>query len=104
MNKLGDMVTIGEVMIRLAPAPGVMLQDARELEVDVGGAECNVAVALTGLGRRCAWISELADNELGRLVYRRVRQTGVDVSRVMWSREARAALPRERRIPIHEAR
>jgi 2-dehydro-3-deoxygluconokinase len=86
----GDLVTFGEVMIRLSPILGVRLEDARQLDVEVGGAECNVAVAMTGLGRRCAWISKLADNELGRLVLRRVRQTGVDTSRLSWARGARA--------------
>lgn len=90
MKDKGDLVTFGEVMVRLAPVQGVRLEDARELEVEIGGAECNVAVALTGLGRKCAWISKLADNELGRLVLRRVRQTGVDTSRVSWARDARA--------------
>jgi len=88
--KTGDVVTIGEVMVRLAPDPGVRLEDARSFNVQVGGAECNVAVGLAGLGRKCAWISKLADNELGRLVLRRVRACGVDVSRVVWSKGSRA--------------
>jgi 2-dehydro-3-deoxygluconokinase len=92
MKDKGDLVTFGEVMVRLAPAQGVRLEDARELEVEIGGAECNVAVALTGLGRKCAWISKLADNELGRLVLKRVRQTGVDTSRVSWAKDARAGM------------
>ena len=86
----GDVVAIGEVMIRLAPDPGVRLEDAGRLNVEMGGTECNVMVGLSSLGRRCAWISKLADNELGRMVYRRVRETGVDVSRVVWARGARA--------------
>jgi 2-dehydro-3-deoxygluconokinase len=90
MSDQGDLVTFGEVMVRLAPPLGVRLEDARQLEVEVGGAECNVAVAMAGLGRKCAWISKLADNELGRLVLRRVRQTGVDTSRVSWAKGARA--------------
>lgn len=84
-----DVISIGEVMIRLAPYPGVRLEDARSFNVEVGGAECNVMVCLSSLGRRCAWISKLADNELGRLVLRRVRQTGVDVSRIVWEEGAR---------------
>ena len=86
----GDVVAIGEVMIRLAPDPGVRLENAGRLNVEMGGTECNVMVGLSSLGRRCAWISKLADNELGRMVYRRVRETGVDVSRVVWARGARS--------------
>lgn len=85
----GDVVSIGEVMIRLAPEQGVRLENARSLNVELGGTECNVVVGLSGLGRRCAWISKLADNELGRMVHRRIMETGVDVSRVTWA-EARA--------------
>ncbi len=90
MKAKGDVVTIGEVMIRLAPSPGIRLEDARSFDVEVGGAECNVAVALSSLGRRCAWVSKLANNELGRLIYRRVIQTGVDLSGVVWTEGARA--------------
>jgi 2-dehydro-3-deoxygluconokinase len=86
----GDMATIGEVMIRLAPDPGIRLENTRNLNVELGGTECNVAVALCGLGRRCAWISKLADSDLGRMVYRKIRETGVDVSGVRWARGARA--------------
>ncbi len=88
-TKVGDVVTIGEAMVRLAPEAGVRLEDARTLNVQVGGAECNVAVGLAALGRKCAWISKLPENELGRLVLRRVRSCGVDVSRVVWTKGAR---------------
>jgi 2-dehydro-3-deoxygluconokinase len=86
----GDMATIGEVMIRLAPDPGIRLENTRRLNVELGGTECNVAVALNGLGRRCAWISKLTDSELGRMVYRKIRETGVDISGVRWAKGARA--------------
>jgi 2-dehydro-3-deoxygluconokinase len=84
------MATIGEVMVRLAPDPGIRLENTRRLNVELGGTECNVAVALSGLGRCCAWISKLADNELGRMVHRKVREAGVDISGVRWAKGARA--------------
>lgn len=89
-GELGDVVALGEVMVRLATDPGIRLEDARTLRVRVGGSECNVAVGLSALGRRCGWISKLADNALGRMTLRRIRETGVDVSRVVWARSARA--------------
>jgi 2-dehydro-3-deoxygluconokinase len=88
----GDVVGIGEVMVRLAAGPGTRLESARTLDVQVGGTECNVMVDLTALGRRCAWVSKLADNELGRLAYHRIAETGVDLSRVVWSKKDRAGV------------
>lgn len=84
-----DVVTIGEAMLRLSAPPGVSLENAAHLLVHVGGAESNVAVALSRLGTSTGWISRLTDNPLGRRIYNEVRAQGVDVSRVIWGRTER---------------
>ena len=54
-----DLVTLGEVMLRLAvPSPG-RIETARQLDVQIGGAEANVAAACARLGLRTAWMSAL---------------------------------------------
>src|SRR5215212_5806781 len=72
-----DLIAFGEVMVRLAPPHFQRLEQARSLDVEIGGAELNTAVGVTRLGRTAAWVSVLPDNPLGRLVANRVREAGV---------------------------
>jgi 2-dehydro-3-deoxygluconokinase len=84
-----DCVTIGETMLRFDVDPATPLEDVRDLRVFVAGAESNVAVTLSRLGRRAAWISRLPDDPLGRRVDRDLRAHGVDTSRVTWEKDGR---------------
>jgi 2-dehydro-3-deoxygluconokinase len=72
-----DVITFGEAMIRLAPPHFRRLEQAYSLDLEIGGAELNTAVALTRLGRSAAWVSRLASNPLGRLIANRANETGV---------------------------
>jgi 2-dehydro-3-deoxygluconokinase len=80
-----DLVTFGETMVRLTAADGMRLEEAQRLDVTIGGAESNVAVALARLGRRVAWLSALADNPIGRRVAGELRRHGVDTAHVVWT-------------------
>jgi 2-dehydro-3-deoxygluconokinase len=77
-----EVVTLGEAMLRLSPPDLGRLAQADRLDLRVGGAEANVAVALARLGRRVAWISAVPDNPLGRRVTDAVAAAGVDVTGV----------------------
>jgi 2-dehydro-3-deoxygluconokinase len=77
-----DITSLGETMLRLSVPLGQRLDDARRLDVQVGGAESNVCLALARLGRRCGWLGRLPDHRLGDLVVRALRADGVDVSAV----------------------
>ena len=101
-----DLVTLGEVLLRLAvPAPA-RFETARALDVQVGGAEANVAAAAARLGLRTAWISALPDNPWGDRVERELRGHGVDCDGVRRIEGARlgvyfleyAAAPRPIRV------
>ncbi|HEX9533651.1 MAG TPA: sugar kinase [bacterium] len=81
-----DVVTIGETMLRMSAPVGVPLEDASQLSVHAGGAESNVAIALSRLRTSAGWISRLTDNPIGRRIFNEVRGQGVDVSRVLWTR------------------
>lgn len=72
-----DVITFGEAMVRLAPPHFQRLEQARSLDVEIGGAELNTAAGLARLGRSVAWVSRLPDNPLGKLVANRVREIGV---------------------------
>ena len=80
-----DVVTFGEAMIRLVPPNFQRLEQTSTLDVQVGGGELNVAVGVSRLGLKSAWVSRLPKNALGRLMLNRVRQAGVDASHIVWS-------------------
>lgn len=84
-----DLITLGESMWRLAPPGFQRLDTAHSLDVQVGGAESNVAIALARLGKHVAWWSRLPDNALGQHVAQTLTTFGVDVSGVFWEQGAR---------------
>ena len=87
-----DVITFGEAMVRLSPPSFRRLEQARSLDVQVGGAELNTAVALARLGRSSAWVSRLTDNPLGRLIANHGREAGVHTDHVVWTKEDRVGL------------
>jgi 2-dehydro-3-deoxygluconokinase len=87
-----DVITFGEAMIRLSPPNFRRLEQARGLDVQVGGAELNTAVALARLGRSTAWVSRLTDNPLGRLIANHAREAGVATDHVVWTKDDRVGL------------
>ncbi|HLW64248.1 MAG TPA: sugar kinase [Gemmataceae bacterium] len=87
-----DIITFGEAMIRLSPPNFRRLEQAQTLDVQVGGAELNTAVALARLGRKTSWVSRLTDNPLGRLIANRAREAGVDTGHVLFTKEDRVGV------------
>ena len=67
----------GEVLLRLtAPRCGALLQEP-SLEVNVGGAEANVAVSLRHFGHPSSLVTILPDNALGHAALGEIRRHGV---------------------------
>lgn len=79
-----DVITLGESMWRLSPPGFQRLETTQRLDINVAGAESNVAAALARLGKRVAWWSRLPDNPPGHHVANTLRMLGVDVSGVAW--------------------
>jgi 2-dehydro-3-deoxygluconokinase len=77
-----DLVAIGEVMLRLSIPPPARFETARQLDVQIGGAEANVAAACARLGLRAAWLSALPANPWGARVRRELAGHGVDCAYV----------------------
>lgn len=77
-----SVVTAGETMVLVTPAQPGRLRHVTSVELRIGGAESNVAIALARLEEQVGWISWLSNDELGELVLARVRAEGVDTSRV----------------------
>ncbi|MCS7046158.1 MAG: sugar kinase [Gemmataceae bacterium] len=79
-------------MIRLSPPNFRRLEQARSLDVQVGGAELNTAVGLARLGRSSAWVSRLTNNPLGRLIANHAREAGVSTEHMIWTSDDRVGL------------
>ena len=73
-----DLVTLGEALLRLSVPPPGRFETTRQLDVQIGGAEANVAAACARLGVRTAWISALPDNVWGDRVRRELHGHNVD--------------------------
>lgn len=79
-----DLVSLGEVMLRLDPGEG-RIATTRHFQVWEGGGEYNVARALKRcFGLDTAIVTALADNPVGRLVQDLIHQGGVDPSHLRW--------------------
>lgn len=84
-----DLVTLGEVLLRLSIPSPARFETARQLDVQIGGAEANVAAACARLGARTAWISALPANAWGDRVVHELRGHGVDCTFVRRTPDAR---------------
>ena len=79
-----DILSLGEVMLRLDPGSG-RVRTARSFDVYEGGGEYNVARGLSRcFGQRASLVTALVDNEVGRLLEQLILAGGVDMSHVQW--------------------
>ena len=79
-----DLLSLGEVMLRLDPGEG-RITTTRHFQAWEGGGEYNVARGLRRcFGLRTAVATVLADNPIGRLVEDLILQGGVDTSLLKW--------------------
>ena len=85
-----DLVSLGEVMLRLDPGD-VRVATTRQFNVWEGGGEYNVARGLRRcFGLKTAIVTALADNPVGRLLEDLMLQGGVDQSHLIWAKSDRA--------------
>ena len=79
-----DIVSLGEVMLRLDPGDG-RVHTTRNFQVWEGGGEYNVARGLKRcFGLEATVVTAFADNAVGRLVQDLIYQGGVDQSHIKW--------------------
>jgi 2-dehydro-3-deoxygluconokinase len=78
VSPAGPVVCFGEMLLRLSPPCGTPLVQSNGLELNVGGAEANVAAALASLGGSARMVTVLPDNALGHRALAALRGAGVD--------------------------
>ncbi|WAM31344.1 sugar kinase [Caldicellulosiruptor naganoensis] len=78
-----DVVAFGEIMLRLSP-PGYQRRiQASSFDINFGGAEANVVVALSNLGAKTAYVTLFPPNPLGDATVNYLRKFGVDTSAIV---------------------
>lgn len=77
-----DVVTVGESMVLFTPESAGSFCYAGKFDKTIGGAESNVAIALSRLGHKAGWISRLGNDEFGLYIRNFIRGEGVDTSKV----------------------
>ncbi|WP_305767985.1 sugar kinase [Candidatus Epulonipiscium viviparus] len=107
MNKF-DLLSLGEIMLRLSPPMNERLTRGNSLEKNVGGAELNVLSGVAQLGLRTGVISKVPANDIGEYAKNGIRFVGVSDDYLLFdtSKDARlgiyfyenGAYPRKPRI------
>ncbi len=87
-----DLLSLGEVMLRLSPPRYERLRRPTSLDLHVAGSQLNVAACLAGLGLSTAFVTNLPENDLGRFVLETCRGYGVDMHHVRMIPESRIGL------------
>lgn len=77
MKREFDLLSLGEIMLRLSPPDNERITRGDAFSKQAGGAELNSATGAAMLGLRCGIISKLPDNDLGVYIKNRIRLCGV---------------------------
>ncbi len=87
-----DVVTFGEVMLRLSPPDFKRFEQTESFNANAGGAEMNVSVACARLGLNSAYVTKLGDNSIGHFIRNKAREHGVDTSHILWDASNRCGI------------
>lgn len=92
MKKEFDLLSLGEVMLRLSPPDNERMTRGGSFGKQVGGAELNAITGAAMLGLRCGIISKLPANDLGTFVKNTIRQGGVSDDYLVYDQDKDARL------------
>lgn len=77
---MSDLVAVGESTALFSTPHVGRMRDARTLDVSIAGAESNVCIGFSRLGRSSSWMGRIGNDEFGQLILKVLRGEGVDVS------------------------
>lgn len=77
---MSDLVAIGEATALFSNPLVGRLRDARSMDVSMAGAEANVSIGFSRLGRSSSWIGRVGNDEFGHMILKTLRAEGVDVA------------------------
>ena len=73
-------VTLGEIMLRLSTPDHKRIHQSESFDVNYGGGEANVAIAVCNYGLQGVFVSKLPENHLGQSAINHLRKFGVDTN------------------------
>jgi len=77
-----DFLIVGRAGIDFFTDPGVRLEDAERVSVDLGGSAANIGAGICKLGGRAALVTCVSDDSIGSYCLGRLAHYGVDASHV----------------------
>lgn len=80
---MSEVVTFGELMLRLAPENYLRFVQSERYQATFGGAEANVAVSLANYGVDAAFVTKLPLHEIGQAAVNSLRKFGVDTGKIV---------------------
>lgn len=92
MKKQFDLLSLGEVLLRLSPPNNERIVRGDIFEKQVGGAELNVVSGVSLLGLRTGMISKLPANAVGTFAKNKIRYSGVSDDYLVYDHEKDARL------------
>ena len=84
---MAKVVTFGEVMLRLSTPGYLRFAQARQLDVNFGGGEANVAVSLANYGVDAHFVTRLPKNDIAAMCAAELRSFGVNLDAVLYGGE-----------------
>jgi fructokinase len=88
-----DVACIGELLIDFTSLQaGASIVDTPGFEKHAGGGTANVAVGVSRLGGRAAFLGMVGDDEFGRFLARELETRGVELTGLRYTREAHTTL------------
>ena len=92
MKKEFDLLSMGEIMLRLSPPDNERITRGSTFSKQAGGADLNSATGAAMLGLRCGIISKLPANDLGMYIKNNVRLSGVSDDYLVYDADSDARL------------
>ncbi|MBM7541585.1 sugar kinase [Amphibacillus cookii] len=80
-------VVFGEILARFSTKQGERLAQAKQLQLNYGGAEANVAISLAQFGHEALFVSKLPDHALGKGVTHYLKSLNVSTAAIQYGGE-----------------
>ena len=80
---MAQVITFGELMLRLQPYDYLRFVQADSFEATFGGGEANVAVSLANYGLDARFVTKLPEHAIGQMAVNSLRKYGVDTRHIV---------------------
>ena len=78
-----QVVTFGEIMLRLAPPQFLRFSQTQSFDIIYGGGESNVAISLANYGIPVSFVTRLPENDIGECAMMEMRKRGVITKHIL---------------------